>query len=171
MEKDIKKCKKNNTKISLNPGTIQISEKSKELFELIKHTDLLFLNKVEADTLLGITKKTDIRTILSHLSQLGPTYVVVTDGKNGAYAFNGVQFDYTPMFPGKRVEATGAGDAFASGFLGALVFDNNHAEALRWGSVNAASVVGEIGPTKGLLSHTEIKKRLKAKPKYKTKEL
>lgn len=164
-------CKKNGKKISLNPGTIQINSKSKELFELLKNTDILFLNKVEAETLLDINEKVDIRTILSELSHLGPTYVVVTDGKNGAYAFNGLQFDYAPMFPGLRVEATGAGDAFASGFLGAIMNNEDHSTALKWGSVNAASVVGEVGPTKGLLTETEIKKRLKAKPKYKTKEL
>ena len=42
-------------------------------------------------------------------------------------------------------------------------------EGLRWGAVNSSSVVGFVGPTKGLLSATEIRKRLKAKPNFKVK--
>jgi sugar/nucleoside kinase (ribokinase family) len=75
------------------------------------------------------------------------------------------------MFPGKRLEATGAGDAFATGFLGALLKGKNHAEALRWASVDAASVVMSVGPTAGLLTQTEIQTRLKARKSFKAKEV
>ena len=75
------------------------------------------------------------------------------------------------MFPGRRVEATGAGDAFTTGFLGAMIHGKTHRESLTWGAVNAASVVFHIGPTEGLLTHTQIRKQLRERPKYKTKEL
>ncbi|MFH1767228.1 MAG: carbohydrate kinase family protein [Patescibacteria group bacterium] len=163
--------KKNKCKISFNPGVLQIQEKQKELFDLLKYTDVLFINKIEAQILLDAKEEETMQFMMGALKKLGPKFVVITDGKNGAFAYDGVQLDYVPMFPGKRVEATGAGDAFATGFLGALLHGKKHGEALRWGSVNAASVVGKIGPTKGLLSHTEIQKRLKARPSYKTKEL
>lgn len=164
-----KKTKK--FKISFNPGAVQINERKKELMQLIAVSDVLFLNKVEALTILKEKAEMEDHAIMAGVKKLGPEYVVVTDGKNGAFAFDGEQLDFAPMFPGKRVEATGAGDAFAAGFLGALMHGKQHAEALKWASVNAASAVGEIGPTKGLLTHTEIKKRLKARPSYKTKEL
>ena len=163
--------KKRDVKISFNPGAVQIKEKKKALMDLIKITDVLFVNKVEAIHILGEKVEVEIHNLMANLVNLGPKYAVVTDGRNGAYAYDGKQLDFAPMFPGKRVEATGAGDSFTTGFLGALMHGRKHSEALMWGSVNAASVVGQVGPTKGLLSHTEIKRRLKDRPSYKTKEL
>ncbi len=168
---DLESCaKRRGTKLSVNPGEIQIRERKRELMNLLKCTELLFLNRREAKLLLK-TKTDDVRTIMEKLKGLGPSYVIVTDGKQGAYAYDGTQLDYAPMFPGKRKEATGAGDAFAAGFLGAMIYGRPHREALMWGSVNAASVVQFVGPTEGLLTHTEIKRQLKARPRYKTKEL
>ncbi|MDP2631557.1 MAG: carbohydrate kinase family protein [Candidatus Uhrbacteria bacterium] len=170
--KDIISLKKQrNLKISFNPGAIQIEERKKETFDLIKQSGVLFLNQDEARDILGLKGEPQIHYVMAKLMGLGPKMVVVTAGRSGAYAYDGKQLDVVPMFPGERVEATGAGDAFASGFLGALIHGNKHNEALKWGSINAASVVGSVGPTKGLLSHTEIKKRLKANPTYKTTEL
>jgi len=137
---------------------------------LLNCAELLFVNRREARLLLKTTTQ-DERTLMEKLKGLGPRCVVMTDGKEGAYAYDGTQLDFAPMFPGKRKEATGAGDAFASGFIGARIFEEHHREALKWGSVNAASVVQFVGPTAGLLNHVEIRKRLAARPGYKTKEL
>jgi ribokinase len=167
----IKEQKRQDLYISFNPGTIQLQERKRVFMSLVKTTHVLFLNRKEAHKLVGSRKDLDIKVLIRKVKRLGPDYVVITDGRNGAYAFDGGQLDYAPMFPGDRVEATGAGDAFSSGFLGALMHGKPHREALMWGSVNAASVVHEIGPTKGLLTHSEIQKRLKANKGYTTKEL
>lgn len=157
-------------KLSLNPGSVQLAAPRDVLFDVLQITDVLFLNMSEAFTLLKLKpKEKNIRGVLRELHALGPKIVVVTDGKKGATAFDGVAILYAPMFPGKRVEATGAGDAFCSGFLGALLAGHSTAEALRWGSVNAASAVGQIGPTAGLLTKSEILKRLKAHRTYRVK--
>ena len=163
--------KKRGVRLSFNPGSIQIKERKPVLFKLMAITEVLFLNMTEARTVIGAENGEEIRSIMLKLKTLGPHYVVVTDGQNGAYAFDGQQLDHVPMFPGARVEATGAGDAFATGFLGALLKGKKHAEALRWAAVNAASVVSEVGPTKGLLSHTEIQTRLKARKSFKSLEM
>jgi sugar/nucleoside kinase (ribokinase family) len=167
----IREQKKNDLYISFNPGTIQLQERRRAFLNLVKSTHVLFLNRKEAHKLIGSRKDLDIKLLMKKVKKLGPSYVVITDGRNGAYAFDGDQLDYAPMFPGARVEATGAGDAFSTGFLGALMHGKPHREALMWGSVNAASAVHEIGPTKGLLTHTEIQKRLKKNKRYSTKEL
>jgi len=159
------------TKISLNPGAIQIKENKHELKELIAVCEVLFVNMVEARQLLGREANDAVHGIMARLKAMGPKYVVVTDGPRGAYAYDGEQLDVVPAFPATMKEATGAGDAFAAGFLGALMKDKSHREALRWGSINSASVIEQVGPTKGLLSHTEINKALKAHPSYQTKEL
>ncbi len=157
--------------ISFNPGVVQLTDKRPELFSLLKATTVLFLNMSEAKLLTSTKDEIEIHHLITKIKALGPQFVVITDGKNGAYAYDGLQLDYTPAFPAKFVEATGAGDAFSTGFLGALMHGRGHDEALRWGSVNAASVIAHVGPTRGLLTHTEIKKRLKARPSYKTKEM
>ncbi len=163
--------KSHGTKISFNPGAVQLHGKKTALFELLRVTDILFLNMQEARTLLSVTNGDSIHGIMAGLRHLGPEYVVVTDGKQGAYAFNGESLAFAPMFPGKRVEATGAGDAFSSGFLGAILRGKSHVDALRYGSVNAASVVGFVGPTLGLLTYSELTKALNAHKTYRTKIL
>lgn len=159
------------TKISFNPGTIQIQEAKSVFFDLLRSADVLFLNMHEAKTVLKIEKDDAIRNILAGLRAMGPEVVVVTDGIKGAYAFDGKMVTSAPMFPGKRIEATGAGDAFSSGFLGAMLCDLSHDEALQYASVNAASVVGAVGPTAGLLGAKEIALALKKHASYRTTAL
>ncbi len=163
-------AKKKGAKISFNPGSVQLRERKKELLDLIAVTEVLFLNLFEARQLIQHPED-DIRLLMTRLKAMGPHYVVVTDGKNGAYAFDGQQLDFVPIFPGDFKEATGAGDAFATGFLGGLLKGKAHREALKWGAANASSVVGAVGPTSGLLSHLEIQKRLKKHPSFKSREL
>lgn len=166
-----RECAKKKIKISFNPGAVQISERKNELLELLKVTEVLFVNLSEAKLLLRVKGELEIHQIIVKLKALGPKYVVVTDGKNGAFAYDGKQLDFAPAFPAKFVEATGAGDSFSTGFLGALMHNQPHSEALRWGAVNAASVIGHVGPTTGLLTHTEIKRQLAARKTYKTREM
>ncbi len=162
--------KNDGVKIALNPGTIQLEERKKFLFDLLRRTHVLFVNVEEAQKIVGETN-TDPRHLAARLYQMGPKQVVITDGKNGAYAFEGKRLHRVSIFPGRLVEATGAGDAFSTGYLGALMNGLSHDEALRWGAVNSASVVGFVGPTKGLLTDTEIKKRLKKHPGFKAIEM
>ena len=54
--------------------------------------------------------------------------------------------------PVDSFERTGAGDAFGSGCLAALIKGKNIDEALLQGTVNSASVIGYIGAQKGLLT-------------------
>jgi sugar/nucleoside kinase (ribokinase family) len=163
--------KNRGVRLSFNPGSIQIKEQKKVFFDLVAASEVLFLNMSEARRIVKADNGEEVRSTMLKLKALGPHYVVVTDGQNGAYAFDGQQLDHVPMFPGKRVEATGAGDAFATGFLGALLKGKKHDEALRWASVDAASVVGAVGPTAGLLTHTDIQARLRARKSFKSTEV
>jgi sugar/nucleoside kinase (ribokinase family) len=162
--------KRTGVTLGFNPGAVQIQEGKRELFELIHRTHVLFVNLEEAQS---ITKEhtTEIHRLATSLYKMGPKLVVITNGKEGAHVFNGDELYFCDIFPGKVVEATGAGDAFATGFMGALMSGQNHDEALRWGAVNAASVVAFVGPTKGLLSAAKIRYRLRGAPKFKTKKL
>ena len=150
-------AKKDGVHMALNPGSIQVEEHKKSLYLLLPYLEALFIHKEEAQILTGETSN-EVHKLAGALSKYGPKHVILTDGKNGAYEYGGRELHFCPIFPGKLVEATGAGDAFASGYLGAVMSGESCSEGLRWGAVNSASVVGHVGPTKGLLSATEIRK-------------
>ncbi len=161
-------AKKDGVLIAMNPGSSQIEEHKKSLYDRLPYLDALFVNREEAQILSG-EKNNELHKLAGALFKLGPKHVIITDGKNGAYEYGGHGLRFCPIFPGKLVEATGAGDSFASGYLGAVMSGESCSEGLRWGAVNASSVVEHVGPTKGLLSAIEIRKRLKAKPNFKVK--
>jgi len=160
--------KHHGTHISANPGSVQIAEQKSALFHLLRVTDILFVNMSEAHALLHIQKEEHIRGIMSGLRNLGPAVVVLTDGTQGAYAFDGTTLTFAPVFPGDRIEATGAGDAFTSGFLGAILHGLPLDDALRFGSANATSVIAYVGPTAGLQSFAALKTLLAHAPSYTT---
>ncbi len=163
----IKYAKMDGVYIGMNPGSIQIHERKPVLFDLFKQLYVLFVNLEEAQHLTGL-RTVEVHHLATALYKMGPRNVVITDSKNGAYSFDGEELLHCAIFPGKFVEATGAGDSFATGFIGALMNGQLHDEALRWGSVNSSSVVGFVGPQKGLLSASQIRSRLRKTPKYRT---
>lgn len=167
----IKKVTSDHTHIAINPGAFQVEEQHNILYDLMKKTTLLFLNLGEARALTNLGPTAQPQDIVAAAWHLNEKQVVVTDGRNGAYGFDGEAMIFLPMFPGERVEATGAGDSFACGTLAAIMKGMKLFEAMRWGAVNSASVVQFVGPTAGLLSTTEIKKRLAAHPSFKPKKL
>lgn len=152
-------------KLSFNPGAVQIKERSSVFDQVLSVTDLLFVNRLEAGILLD-SQDADVHDLLTGLHSLTPGTVVVTDGKRGAYGYDGRMQYHAPMFPGERVEATGAGDSFTSGFIGGLLHNNSLDSCLAWGSVNAAYCVQFVGPTKGLLEKDTLLRYLKENAEY-----
>lgn len=153
-------------RIGINPGAIQLEERDQTLFDLIRHAHLLIVNKEEAQDLCACGLE-EMEPLLRTMQELGPRTVIITDGREGAWGTQDGDVYHAPMFPGERVEATGAGDAFSAGVLSALIMDEELSTALAWGSVNAASVVQYIGPQAGLLSREQIAAALRAQPSYK----
>ena len=153
-------------KLAINPGALQLEDSSKELFDLLAVSDLLIVNKFEAQ-LLAKTDTPNIKTLLRKLQSLGPKTIVITQGNRGAYATENSEIYHAPAFPGKKIETTGAGDAFAAGFIAALLYKKNLETALAWGSIDSASVIGFTGPQKGLLTKKELEKRLSENKRYK----
>jgi sugar/nucleoside kinase (ribokinase family) len=165
-----------NIKLALNPGTIQIAEGG--LKEILRITEILFVNKEEAEKILKIRSPAQPKELLSGLKKMGPEIVIITDGSEGAYcvakrfpseargsySFDGKEYLKIGAFKAKREEVTGAGDAFSSGVLGALILKKDIRQALSWGIVNSASVIEKIGAQKGLLSIPQIEKNLKKAP-------
>lgn len=161
----IKYIKTYNVKLGYNPGTFQLRQGVKGNEKLLKHVELLCVNKEEAELWVG--QSSDFFELLTKLRKLGPKSVVITDGRRGAYSLSDEGYFYSPEFPGKRIEATGAGDSFATAYIAALAFGLSHEDAICWGPVNAGNVVLNIGPQEGLLTRVELEKRLAKNKKYK----
>lgn len=149
-------------KLAFNPGSYQIKEGLAAYGQLLKITEVLILNREEAGRLLGLDHalKTE-KEILSRLRDLGPRIVVVTDGPQGAYAFDGYEFIFQPATAVKAKERTGAGDAFSCGLVSALVLGKPVKEALKWGTLNAESVTQVVGAQGGLLSRKKLESLVK----------
>lgn len=156
----IKYIDKYNIKLGFNPGTFQLRAGPKVHKEILKRSNVLSLNIEEAQSWVGDCGR-DPEELCKKLLELGPKAVALTDGRRGAYSFSKEGFYYIKVFPGERIEATGAGDSFTTAYIAALVYGLPHSEALRWGPVNAGSVVKQIGPQGGLLTRHEIELKLK----------
>ncbi len=151
---------------AFQPGTTHIRQGLMLLKPLIARSDLFILNKEEAHRLLEDGDRT-LLNVLETFHRMGAKMVVVTDGHNGADAFDGHDHWHMPIFDGKVVERTGAGDSFASSMTAALLKGEALSEALRWGAANSWSVVQQVGPQAGLLSTAVMQRVLKKFSKVK----
>lgn len=152
-------------KLAFNPGTFQLRKGPKFNKLMLERTEVLSLNKEEAQSWVG--DYDDPEELCKRLRKLGPKCVVLTDGRRGAYSHSDEGYFYITEFPGPRVEATGAGDGFTTAYVAALGNGKTHFEALRWGPVNAGSVVMKIGPQEGLLTRNQIEAKLSKMKSYK----
>ncbi len=132
---------------------------------------------------LSAAKLNNIKFLVSELLKTGVKNVVITDGQEGAYAGENPPLappkrgiknphsiplqrgDYkilfSPASADKRVDATGAGDAFGSAFVGGYILNNGDLEkSLKFGIVNSGSVVGEYGAENGILGRGDIEGRM-----------
>ena len=119
-----------------------IQGKRTALLELLKRVDILMVNDSEARELSGewnIHKAG--RWVLEH----GPSRVVVKQGEHGAILMEHGKTFYVPAFPMEEVfDPTGAGDAFAGGFMAYLAkYDDTSELALRRAMV-FGSVMGSF---------------------------
>ena len=164
-----KHIKKSRAKLAFNPGPVQIQQGRKKLAPLLRNTHVLFMNKEEAHRLAGSVS--DIPELLLEVKKCGPEIVVITDGKNGSFCYDGMDRYFMPAHKGSAVDATGCGDAYATGFIGGLYNDVGIKEAMMWGTINAASVLKHVGAQKGLLSKNQIMKKLKSNSFRKPKKI
>jgi len=150
-------------RLAFQPGTFQLKMETEKLRNIYKRTDVFICNKQEAERLLQNNTK-EIKKLLWGVKTLGPKVVVITDGIYGAYAYDGETNWFMPTYPQEPFERTGAGDAFSSAFIGALMMGKTIEEALMWGPINSASVVKYAGAQKGLLTRKQIEEHLKKAP-------
>lgn len=141
-------AEKGGTKVMLNPAGPELAQPAK-LKSLLESVDVLCINKEEVQLLVeGETLEELVRHILHYVP-----VALITDGPNGVVASDGKTIVRAGMYEDvKVVDRTGAGDAFASGFLSQWVQGKSLTESIIFASANSTSVVMQIGAKPGILT-------------------
>lgn len=140
------------TKIAYNPSLYMVKTGPGYIKDILKRTEILIFNKDEAQTLVGDFSD-NIFNLLLFVARLGPKVVVITDGSNGAYCYNSYDGTVYSARPGrvKVIETTGAGDAFAAGFVAGIMLGKDIEMSIKSGMINAESVISHLGSKNMLL--------------------
>jgi len=159
-------AKKNNIKVAANLGNSQISLGQRVLKPILSQLDVLILNREEASLLTKVSSKNE-EEIIKKLSLFTKGIIVITKGKKGSVVSDGKYIFEAGIPPVLAVEATGAGDAYGSGFLSGLLSKNNIEYAIQLATANSSSCTQKIGAKNGLLPKSKwgIWPRIKVKKK------
>lgn len=171
LETIIEKANNENISIAFNPRQQMIHEDPDFVYDVIGMSQIALLNKDEAIEIIMNSSK-DIsnegldqeQILINEFMKTGVRSIVITDGIRGAWASDGMKTLHVEALRHDKsvVDTTGAGDAFASGFIGAVLDGKNLQEAAAWGIVNSSSSTKFYGGQAGLLKKDEIDKNCKS---------
>lgn len=148
-------------KIAWNPGNAELARGQQKLKPFLKQAQVVFLNLTETKTLLK-SRARKIERLFDQLFKLSPTTIwCVTGGKQGAWVGYRQKILWAPILDKKVVNATGAGDAFGSGFVaGLILYHGDLKKAFQLAMLNSNSVVTKMGAKHGLLKKLPTLKML-----------
>lgn len=134
-------------RISFSPGMLYARHRCLlELKELIARSDVIFLNREEAFHLTGNRYKRGAEELV----RLGAGMVAVTLGEEGCYIKTAGEVLRVEGEKAEPVDTTGAGDAFAAGFLYGLIKGYEYKVCGRIGNFMAARCIERLGARAGL---------------------
>jgi sugar/nucleoside kinase (ribokinase family) len=112
------------------------------LWGSLPHLDFFIANDHEA---FRLTSETDPVQAAAILKERGAQNVIVKLGAQGCYALSDEFTGMVPAFKVEVVDTTGAGDAFAAGFIAALTRGADIENACKAGNWAGARVVQKLG--------------------------
>lgn len=137
-----------------------------DLKKTIAMVDVLTINDEEARQLSG---EYSLVKAAAKIQAMGPKYLIIKKGENGALLFHGKEVFFAPALPLEDVfDPTGAGDTFAGGFIGYLAKTNdisfaNMKNAIIYGSAMASFCVEKFGTERIMnLTDEELNNRVSA---------
>jgi len=143
-------------KLSFAPGALYAIKGLKALAPILSRTYLLFINQDELRQLTGEDIKAGTESCLKQDCH----NVVVTLGKGGKLGKGAVGYirdaeneyviEAASRDTGAEIDTTGAGDAFAAGFLYGVVNNKGLEECGRLGDIAAQFSITKIGARQGL---------------------
>ncbi len=146
-------------KLAFNPSSYQVKTGFENLKEILSKCSVIVMNKEEGQTLVGKTISED--ELVFAIRQFPEQYVLITNGKEGVTLLHLdklIKILPTPNL--KVVESTGAGDAFASGFVAGLIKNLSLEDSLKLGMVQAESVIQAKGAKNNLLDFNSASKKM-----------
>lgn len=181
------RAKKAGAITAANPGIRQLTSRLEPFLDAMTALDLLSINRAEADALVPAVFREaralrvpapsedspalfqrgvnaaglglNLIAFMTALRQIGPNWVSITDGTDGAYLAGPDGVLWHPSLPAEVAGTAGAGDAFCSTLTGALAEGLEPARAMRHASLNAAAVVSKVDTTSGLLTADVLQQR------------
>ncbi len=157
VERSIEVCRAAGTSVSvdLNFRRALWSEPAarKQFRHLASQADMVFATEAEARIACG---PAGVHELAEELAGLGGGRAVVKLGDRGAVASIDGQICTVPPIPVLAVDSVGAGDAFAAGYLAAMVYRLDTPTALDWAALMGAWSVTTHGDWQGLPSRAEL---------------
>ena len=145
------------TQLCFNPGSVQLHCDKSIIQNLFSVTTYVFLNRNEAEYYTGVNNSQGKEKDLVHtLRSYGVKTIIMTDGDQGSYVCHESVLYKASCFPTTVVEKTGAGDAYNSGFLAAIMKGFSISDAMLLCTANAASVIQKVGAQENLLQEKDI---------------
>lgn len=134
----IERCCRQNCEIYFNPGAPNlIKEEFKSI--IFDFVNVLILNIEEAKSM---TKKNEIKDIIKSISDM-VNVVVITMGEGGCVVSRSGDYAAIPTRKVRVVDTTGAGDAFAAGFIVGKLKGRGDTDCARLGNEVAAKFLRE----------------------------
>ena len=142
--------------LAVDPGTAQIAAEQAKLIQedrspfwnrklqRARYPVILFLNEAEAEAFAGIFNK-NWESLFNYASRDSFVLAAVKLAERGAAVFSGGSVIRVSTIPVKAAESTGAGDAFAAGFLAAWLRNETLEQCGRAGNSAAALVLQAPG--------------------------
>jgi ribokinase len=167
LQVDLVKRLKNSVKVSLAPGMLYAAKGLKALMPLLERTHIIFMNREEIE---GLTGK-DFRAGTRELMKSGCRIVVVTLGKGLAESRVGMvtaricdrkkeyEVGSEKVSLKSTLETTGAGDAFATGFLFGFLKGKSVEDCGLLGDIMAGFVIRKVGARTGLPTLAQLSRK------------
>lgn len=136
-------CKSAGGRVSLTLSDPFCVERHRDAFRrmIAGDVDLLFANRAE---ILSMYQTDDLDSALA-AAAAEVEIVACTESEKGAHVMFGGQRFHAPAVPTRIVDATGAGDLFAAGFLWGLGEGRDVETCARLGCIAASEVISHIG--------------------------
>ncbi len=106
-----------------------------------EEADILFANEAEVMALYEVASFDEAAALAAQ----DTSFAALTRSEKGSVVIEGATRVAVPAVPTTVVDSTGAGDAYAAGFLAALTRGKPVGECGRWGSVCASEVISHFG--------------------------
>ncbi|HUV79304.1 MAG TPA: carbohydrate kinase family protein [Candidatus Bathyarchaeia archaeon] len=144
------------SKLSFSPGMLCFNYELEDLIAVIERSAVVFLSLDELTALVRGEKYDKGADVLLNI---GAQIVCVTLGERGCYVTDSTGASQViDAYPTDVVDTTGAGDAFAAGFLYGLLHEKDIQESGKLGNFVASSCIREYGARKGLPYNLSLEK-------------